>query len=160
VADDVELVVAVDDSLSVAEEVAAADHRVVTYSGTVRVKDVVDVLRFYEAELVAAAAADLPAELVPEADAVSLSTLADTHGVAEDALDAVSFPEHELVGRTLVRPALLDALADELDAGTALSDAKEILEEHGLSDASAVLSRLGYRVEWEGLGGGTLRPKR
>ncbi|MDS0292699.1 DUF790 family protein [Halogeometricum luteum] len=159
VADDVELVVAVDDSLSVAEEVAAADHRVVTYSGTVRVKDVVDVLRSYEAELVADAVADLPAELVPDADAVSLADLADARGVAEDALDGVSFPEHELVGRTLVRPALLDALAEELEAGMSLSDAEGILDERGLSDASAVLSRLGYRVEWEGLGGGTLRRK-
>ena len=157
--DDVELVVAVDESLAVAEDVAELDHRVVTYSGSVRVKDVVDVLRAYEAELVAAAAAALPAELSPDADAVSLSALADSYGVSEDALDAVSFPDHELVGRTLVRPAVLDALGEELDAGTSLSDAEELLTARGLTDASAVLSRLGYRVEWEGLGGGTLRRK-
>jgi hypothetical protein len=157
--DDVELVVAADESLAVAEDVAELDHRVVTYSGSVRVKDVVDVLRAYEAELVAEAAAALPAELSPAADAVSLSALADSHGVSEDALDAVSFPDHELVGRTLVRPAVLDALADELEPGTSLADAEELLAARGLTDASAVLSRLGYRVEWEGLGGGTLRRK-
>jgi hypothetical protein len=157
--DDVELVVAVDESLAVAEDVAALDHRVLTYSGSVRVKDVVDTLRAYEAELVAAAAAALPAELSPDADAVSLSALADDYGVSEDALDAVSFPEHELVGRTLVRPAVLDALAGELEPGTSLSDAEELLAARGLTDASAVLSRLDYRVEWEGLGGGTLRRK-
>ncbi|RDI72965.1 DUF790 family protein [Halopelagius longus] len=159
VADDVELVVAVDESLAVSEDVAALDHRVVTYSGSVRVKDVVDVLREYESDLVAEAADDLPAELVPEADAVSLSELAAERGVSEDALDGVAFPDHELVGRTLVRPAVLDSLREELAAGMSLSDAEAVLDERGLADASAALSRLGYRVEWEGLDGGTLREK-
>ncbi|MFC6825422.1 DUF790 family protein [Halopelagius fulvigenes] len=159
VADDVELVVAVDESLAVSEDVAALDHRAVTYSGSVRVKDMVDVLREYESELVAEAAEHLPPELVPEADAVSLSDLAAERGVSEDALEGVAFPDHELVGRTLVRPAVLDSLRDELAAGMSLSDAEAVLEERGLADASAALSRLGYRVEWEGLGGGTLREK-
>ncbi|SFR68812.1 DUF790 family protein [Halogeometricum limi] len=159
VADDVELVVAVDESLAVAEDVAALDHRVVTYSGSVRVKDVVDVLRGYEAELVADAAAELPAELAPDEDVVSLASLAEAHGVAENALSAVAFPDHELVGRTLFRPAVLDALAEELDAGMSLSEAEAVLERRGVTESSAVLSRLGYRVAWEGLGGGTLREK-
>ncbi|QIB74572.1 DUF790 family protein [Halogeometricum borinquense] len=159
VSDDVELVVAADESLAVAEDVAELDHRVVTYSGSVRVKDVVDLLRIYEAELIAEAADDLPDELSPDADVVSLAELADSYAVAEDALESVSFPDHERVGRALVRPDVLDALGDELEAGMSLSDAESILEEHGLSDASAVLSRLGYRVEWEGLAGGTLREK-
>jgi hypothetical protein len=154
--EDVELVVAVDDSLGVGEEVAARDHRAVPYSESVRVKDVVDVLREFESDLVADAAASLPAELRPDDDAVSLATLATRYGVGEDAIDAVDFPDHERVGRTLVRPAVLDALADELDAGMALAEAEEVLESHGVDDASAALSRLGYRVEWEGLAGGTL----
>jgi hypothetical protein len=157
--EDVELLVAVDESLGVGESVEALDHRVVTYSGRVRVKDVTDVLREYETELVAAAARDLPDELVPDDDAVTLSTLAARHGVSEDALDGVAFPDHDRVGRTLVRPAVLDRVADELDAGMALADAEAVLASFDLDDTSAVLSRLGYRVEWEGLGGGVLREK-
>jgi hypothetical protein len=157
--EDVELLVAVDESLGVGEEVERRDHRVIQYSGRVRVKDVVDVLREYEAELVADAAASLPPELTPDDDVVTLAAVAERHGVGEDALDAVDFPDHEQVGRTLVRPAVLERLARELDAGMSLADAESALEHAGVDDTSAVLSRLGYRVEWEGLGGGVLREK-
>jgi hypothetical protein len=157
--EDVELLVAVDESLGVGEAVADRDHRVVTYSGHVRVKDVVDVLREYEVDLVADAAASLPHTLVPDDDAVSLSNLAARYGVSEDALDDVSFPEHERVGRTLVRPAVLARVDDGLEAGMSLEAAEAVLESSGIDDASALLSRLGYRVEWEGLGGGVLRSK-
>ncbi|MDZ5811658.1 DUF790 family protein [Halorubrum sp. AD140] len=157
--EDVDLLVAVDESLGVGEEIAARDHRVVSYSGTVRVKAVVDVLREYEAEFVADAAADLPASLSPAAAAISLEDLADEHGVSVEAIEDKSFPDHELVGRTLVRPAILAAAGEELEAGMALSAAEAALDDHGIDDASAALSRLGFRVEWEGLGGGTLRRK-
>ena len=157
VADDIELLVAVDESLGVGEAVAALDHRVVTYSGRVRVKDVVDVLREYETDLVAAAAASLPAEIVPDADVIGLDALAADRGVGVDALDSVSFPDHEQVGRTLIRPDVLDAVDAELEPGLPLSAAESVLDDHGIDDASATLSRLGYRVEWAGLGGGTIR---
>ena len=157
--EEVELLVAVDESLGVGEAVEARDHRVVSYSGRVRVKDVVDVLRTYESDLVAAAAASLPTRLAPDDDAVSLSTLAERHGVSEDALDAVSFPEHERVGGTLVRPDVLERVRTEVEAGMSLADVEDVLAAVGLGDTSAVLSRLGYRVEWEGLGGGVLREK-
>jgi hypothetical protein len=39
-----------------------------------------------------------------------------------------------------------------------LSEAEAVFAEHGIADASAALSRLGYRVAWEGLGGGVLEP--
>ena len=157
--EDVELVVAVDDSLGVGEDIAARDHRAVPYAGSVRVKDVVDVLRDYESDLVADAVSSLPAELAPDDDVVTLSDLAAARGVSVDALDDVAFPEHELVGRTLVRPAVLDALAGAVEAGMSLSAAEAALDDRGLDDSSAVLSRLGYRVEWEGLTGGTVREK-
>jgi predicted nuclease of restriction endonuclease-like RecB superfamily len=157
--DDIELVVAVDDSLGVGEEIEGLDHRVLTYSGRVRVKDVVDVLREYEAELIAAAADSLPAELVPEADVIGLGRVAAEHRVGVGALESVSFPEHERVGRTLIRPDILDAVDAAIEPGMSLSDAESILDEHGIDDASATLSRLGYRVAWEGLGGGTIRKK-
>ncbi|EMA64307.1 DUF790 family protein [Halorubrum lipolyticum] len=157
--EDVDLLVAVDESLGVGEEIAARDHRVVSYSGTVRVKEIVDVLREYEAEFVADAAADLPESLSPDADAIGLDDLADAHGVSVEAIEDKSFPEHELMGRTLVRPAVLEAAGEELEAGMSLSAAEEVLDERGIDDASAALSRLGFRVAWEGLGGGTLREK-
>jgi predicted nuclease of restriction endonuclease-like RecB superfamily len=157
--EDVDLLVAVDESLGVGEAVAARDHRVVRYSGTVRVKEIVDVLREYEAEFVADAAADLPASLSPDADAVSLEDLAAEYGVSAEAIDGKSFPDHELVGRTLVRPRVLEAAGEGIEAGMDLAAAEAVLDGHGIDDASAALSRLGYRVEWEGLGGGTVREK-
>jgi len=155
--EDVELLVAVDESLGVGEEIEARDHRAIPYSGSVRVKDVVDALRRYEDDLVAATRADLPDELRPEVDVVGLDSLAADRGVSVDALDAVSFPDHERVGRTLVRPAVLDELRARIDPGQSLADAEAVLDEYGLDDASAVLSALGLRVEWVGLSGGTLR---
>ena len=157
--EDVDLLVAVDESLGVGEEITARDHRAVTYSGAVRVKDVVDVLDEYGAEFVADAAADLPESLSPEADAIALDDLADEHGVSVEALEGKSFPEHDRVGRTLVRPAVLEAIAAEIDEGMSLSAVEAVLDDHGVDDASAALSRVGYRVEWEGLGGGTVRRK-
>nr|WP_264475300.1 DUF790 family protein [Halorubellus salinus] len=157
--EDVEMVVAVDESLGVGEEVAATDAAVVPYSGTVRVKDVVDVLREYETDLVADAAAALPGSLTPADDVVTLAALAEREGVSEDALADVAFPEHELVGRTLVRPAVLEDVDGELADGMAYADAETVLDEYGLDDASAALSALGYRVEWTGLSGGTVHEK-
>ncbi|WP_247010487.1 DUF790 family protein [Halorientalis litorea] len=157
--EDVDMLVAVDESLGVGEDIEARDHRAIPYAGTVRIKDVRDALRQYETELVAEAATALPAELVPDDDVVPLAALADRHGVSEDALEGKEFPEHELVGRTLIRPAVLDALADDLTAGLSLDAAEERLDAHGIDDASATLARLGYRVEWEGLSGGTLRAR-
>ncbi|OLZ40920.1 hypothetical protein A6E15_07905 [Natrinema saccharevitans] len=154
--EDVDMLVAVDESLGVGEEIAARDHRAIPYSGTVRVKDVAGVLREYERQLVAESAAALPDELRPDEDAIALERLAERHGVSADALADVAVPDHERVGRTLVRPAVLESLADEIEAGMALEDAEAVLEEYGIADASAVLSRLGYRVEWDGLAGGTL----
>ena len=155
--EDVDILVAVDDSLGVGEEIEARDARAIPYSGTVRLKDVAAVLREYERELVAADAETLPEELTPTAAAVTLAALADRHGVSEDALVDVRFPDHERVGRTLIRPALLDTLGAALEAGMTLTEAEAVLEDAGVADTSAVLSRLGYRVEWEGLGGGRLR---
>ncbi|WP_430506103.1 DUF790 family protein [Haloparvum sp. PAK95] len=157
--EDVELIVAVDESLGVGEDIAARDHRVVTYSGTVPIKDVVAVLREYEADLVADASADLPETLAPDADVVTLETVAANHGVAVEAIEDRTFPDHERVGRTLVRPAVLEAVDEAISAGDALADAETLLDEYGIEDTSAILSALGYRVEWEGLGGGTVRTK-
>ena len=157
--EDVELLVAVDESLGVGERIEARDHRAIPYSGTIRVKDVRDALRRYESELVEASAATLPDELSPEADVISLESLAGERGVSEDALEDKSFPDHERVGRTLMRPAVLDELRGEIEDGMAFSDVEDLLAERGVADASAVLSELGYAVEWEGLSGGTVRRK-
>ncbi len=157
--EDVDLLVAADESLGVGEEIAARDHRVLTYTGTVRVKDVVDVLREYEADLVAEASAGLPDSFAPDDDVIRIDALADRHGVSESAIEDGPFPDHELVGRTLVRPAVLERLRGEIEPGMSLSAVEERLDAYGIDDASATLSALGYRVAWEGLGGGTVRRK-
>jgi predicted nuclease of restriction endonuclease-like RecB superfamily len=157
--EDVEMLVAVDESLGVGEKIEAMDHRVVTYTGRIRVKDVRDALRRYEDELVAAAVDDLPDDLVPDDDVVTLAALAASHGVSESAVEAKPFPAHERVGRTLVRPSVLAALEERVEAGMDLAAVEDVLDEFGVDDASAMLSALGYRVEWAGLGGGTIREK-
>ena len=155
----VEMLVAVDESLGVGEEIQARDHRAITYAKSIRLKDIRNALRPYEEELTAAAAADLPEELRPEADVITLGTLAAEYGVSEAAVKDASTPEHERVGRTLVRPAVLETLAEDIAAGMSLEEVEAVLDEHGIDDASATLAALGYRVEWEGLGGGTIRER-
>ena len=157
--DDVELLVAVDETLGVGEDIEARDHRAIPYAGTVRVKDVRDALRRYEEELVAESAGALPDELTPEADVVTLESLADDCGVSEQAIEDKRFPDHQVVGRTLVRPSVLRGVEDRIQDGMALEAAEAVLDKYGIDDASAVLSAVGYRVEWEGLSGGTVRPR-
>ncbi len=154
---DVELLVAVDESLGVGEDIESRDHRAITYSDAVRLGDVRAALREHETRLVADAAAGLPDELRPADDVVELGAVAAEHGVSEETLDSVAFPEHERVGRTLVRPAVLDAVDDDLSPGMTLETVEETLAGYGIEESSAVLSALGYRVEWEGLGGGVVR---
>ncbi|WP_424003315.1 DUF790 family protein [Haloarcula salina] len=157
--EDVAMLVAVDESLGVGEAVEATDNRAIPYSGTVRVKDVRDALRPYEERLVSESAAAIPDEVRPDAAVVSLADLAADYGVSEDALADVAFPDHERVGRTLVRPSVLDELADQIEAGMDYATATDRLADYGIADDSAALSRLGYRVAWEGLGGGTIQPR-
>ncbi len=154
--EDVELLVAVDESLGVAEDLEARDHRAIPYAGSVRLRDVRQALRTYEEKLTTAAAADLPDELSPEADVVTLASLAEEHGVSEATIEDKQFPAHEQVGRTLVRPSVLTAVDDHIETGMTLGEIETVLEEYGIDDASAVLSALGYRVAWEGLDGGTV----
>ena len=157
--EDVEMLVAVDESLGVAEDIEARDHRAIPYTGAVRVKDVVDVLRRYEKRLVAETRAKLPDTLHPEADAVALSTVAERHGVSVDTIEEVAFPDHERVGGWLLRPSLLSALAADLDPGMSFDAVEKRLAASGVTETSAVLSRLGYEIVWDGLSGGTLRAK-
>jgi predicted nuclease of restriction endonuclease-like RecB superfamily len=157
--EDVEMLVAVDESLGVSEEIEARDHRAIPYSSSIRLKDVRSVLRRYEDELEEATRSELPNELWPDADAISLEELAAEHDVSESALEDVSFPEHKRVGRTLIRPEVLDELSSELESGMSLEEAEEILANQNITETSAVLSGLGYEVAWEGLSGGTLQPK-
>ncbi|WP_246987476.1 DUF790 family protein [Halorientalis marina] len=157
--EDVALLVAVDESLGVGEEIEARDHRAIPYSGTVRLKDVRDALRRYEEQLVADAAATLPDELRPEEDVLTIAALAERHGVSESAVEDKSFPAHERVGRTLVRPAVLSELREQVEDGQSLDTVEDLLDDYDIDDTGAVLSRLGYRVAWEGLAGGTVREK-
>jgi hypothetical protein len=87
---------------------------------------------------------------------VTIAALAASHGVSEAAIEAVAVPDHERIGRTFVRPGVLDAVNGRLTAGMSLAEAEAVLDSHGIEETSATLSELGYRVEWEGLGGGTL----
>ncbi|MFC7072758.1 DUF790 family protein [Halovenus rubra] len=156
---DVELLVAVDESLGVGEEIEDRDHRAIPYSGSVRIKDVRNALRRYEEQLQADAAQTLPDVLHPEADVVTLAALSDEYGVSKQAIEDMAFPDHERVGGTLLRPAVLDTISEEITPGLSLAAVEGVLEEYGCSETSAVLGHLGYGVEWEGLSGGTVRER-
>jgi predicted nuclease of restriction endonuclease-like RecB superfamily len=153
----VEMLVAVDDSLGVGEDIATQGHDVLTYSGTVRLKDVRNALRRYERELEASARDRLPETLDPDADVITLAEVAAEYGVSEAVVEDLPVADHERIGRTLVRPSVLEAAAEDIADGMAYADAEAALAAHGIEDASAALSRLGYRVEWAGLDGGTVR---
>ncbi|AUG47144.1 hypothetical protein BVU17_06240 [Haloarcula taiwanensis] len=157
--EDVEMLVAVDESLGVGEEIEATDNRAIPYAGTVSVKDVRDALRPYEERLVRESAAEIPDKLRPDASVISLADLAAEYGVSEDALENVAFPAHERVGRTLIDPTVLDELADEIEPGMAYEAATDRLADYGIKDDSAALARIGYRVVWKGLGEGTIQPR-
>ena len=154
--EDVELIVAVDDSLGVGEEIKATDHRTIPYTGTVRLKDVVDVLRAYESDLVDASTERLPETITPDEDVTTLEAVAAAYGVAVEAIENRAFPDYERCGRHLVRPSILSAVDEQLSEGMSLEEAKTVLQAHDLSDTSAVVSTLVYRVSWEGLSGVTL----
>jgi predicted nuclease of restriction endonuclease-like RecB superfamily len=157
--DDVEMLVAVDESLGVGEEIEARDHRALTYSKEVNLGDVRAALAEHEERLVAEARATLPDELRPDEDVVTLGAVAADHGVSEAAVEEMEFPDHERLGRTLVRPAVLTALDEQLAAGMQLGEIEALLAEYGIEDTSSLLSALGYRIEWAGLGEGVLRER-
>jgi len=150
------MLVAVDESLGVSEEIEARDHRAVAYGGTVSIKAVRNALRPFEAAAEAELAATAPDELRPAADVVTLEALAAEYGVTEGVIEDVPAPDHERVGRSLVSGDVLERIDARLEPGMSLSAAEAVLEDAGLSESSAVLSRLGYEVAWEGLSGGTL----
>ncbi|MDX1747502.1 MAG: hypothetical protein R3324_16330, partial [Halobacteriales archaeon] len=127
-----------------------------TYTDSIRLKDVRAVLRGFEDDLVAAARKSIPDSLSPEADVLTLEDVAAEHEVSVDVIEALTFPDHDLVGRTLVRPSVIDSIAADLADGMTLADAESVLSAHGISETSAVLSALGYRVAWDGLTGGRL----
>ena len=143
----------------VGEEIEPRGHRSLPYTRTVRLKDVRNALRPYADTLREESAASVPESLVPEADVVTVEELAERHGVPESAIESATLPEHERVGRTLLRPSVLSAIEADIEPGLSLSAVEAALEAHDVDETSAVLSRLGYRVEWEGLGGGTVRRK-
>ncbi|MFC7059105.1 DUF790 family protein [Halovenus salina] len=155
--DDVEMLVAVDESLGVGEEIESRDHRAIPYSGSVRIKDVRNALQRYEDQLQADAAESLPAEIRPDEDVISLEALSAEYGASESAFEEIAFPDHERVGQTLLRERVLDDLNERLEPGMDLDAVEKLLAEYDLSETSAVLGELGYRIEWEGLSGGTLR---
>ena len=157
--EEVALLVAYDESLGVGDEIEATGHRAIPYSGTVRLADIRDALRPYEDELRVESAAGLPESVVPDTDVTTIEALAGQYDVPERAIEGIETPEHERVGRTLIRPAVLDTLADDIETGMDLTEAEAVLDGYGIDDASTVLSRLGYRIEWDGLSGGTVQKR-
>ena len=157
--EDVAFLVAYDESLGIGEAIEATGHRAIPYTGTVRLKDIRDALRPYEETLREESTASVPETLSPDADVVRVGPMAERYGVPESAIESVTFPEHERVGRALVRPSTLSEIESEIEPETTLSAVEAVLDEYGIDETDAVLSRLEYRVEWDGLSGGTIRDK-
>ncbi len=157
--EDVAFLVAYDESLGVGDAIESTGHRAIPYTTSVRLKDIRDALRPYEATLRAESAASVPETVIPDADVVTMAELAETYGVPESTIESVTTPKHELIGRTFVRPGVLRSIDADLSSGQTLSAVEELLDEYDLDETSAILSRLGYRIEWNGLSGGILCEK-
>ena len=155
----VELLVAYDESLGVGEAIEATGQRAIPYRETVRLKDIRNALRPYEQTLREESAGSVPDPLTPEEDTVAIAVLADRYGVPESAIETAAFPDHERVGRAVLRPSALEAIDEQISQEMSLSAVESVLERYGIDETDAVLSRLGYRIEWEGLSGGTVREK-
>lgn len=155
--EDVELIVAVDESLGVGEMLKQTESHIIPYTNTVRVKDVVDVLRSYETQLLAAAAETLPAAIEPSAQVTSLEAVATAYGVSVKAIENRSFPAHVQLGQQLVSPTVLETISDEVSDGMTYADVESIAGKYEITETSALLSAIGYRVEWDGLSGGTVK---
>ncbi len=155
----VELLVAYDESLGVGEAIEATGQRAIPYRGTVRLKDVRNALRPYERTLREESAGSVPDPLTPEEDTITIAALAERYGVPESAIETATFREHERVGRALLRPSALEALDEQVSPDMSLSAIESILDRYGIDETDAILSRLGYRVEWDGLSGGLVREK-
>jgi len=89
----------------------------------------------------------------------TVAAVAAAYGVAVEAIEDRAFPDHERCGRYVVRPHILSAVGERLSEGMSLDEAEAILAEYDLSETSAVVSMLGYRVVWDGLSGGTLESR-
>jgi hypothetical protein len=153
------MVVAVDQSLGVGENIEQREHKTISYSGAIRLKDIMDVLRRYEEQLESETAESLPDEIRPESDVITFSELASRYGVSDAIIEEITFPEHRRLGRTLVRPAVIEDIRNEIEDGMSLSEADQLLTSHGISEISSLLSALGFEVAWEGLTGGVLHKK-
>jgi hypothetical protein len=101
----------------------------------------------------------VPDELRPDESVVTISELAAEFGVSEAVIEGKRFPGRERIGRTLVEPAVLADLGEQIEDEMPFEVVEELVADAGISDVSAALEAVGYRVEWEGLDGGTVRER-
>lgn len=161
----VDLILAVDRALGCAPEVFDdVPASVVFYDGDVPLAPIAHALKARAAEHVAGEVARAVAAGLPEGDVVRLDAWAAAAGVSEVAAEAaaaqVDAAGRERVGSAFVAPRVLAAIDGELAEGMALDEAEARIAKHGLTDASSVLARLGWRAEWRGLMAGSATLKR
>jgi predicted nuclease of restriction endonuclease-like RecB superfamily len=159
---DLDMIVAADQKLACKKlDKIGRKLRVVYYKDQVPLKPILDHLREREKRLVEQQVKRLRADGVKvEAPVVTAEDLAATLGVVEEAakqlLREESFPGYRVVGDMLIKPAMLERIAMELekreDAGQlTLPQAAKIITALGGRRATAILEALGYSIQWQGI---------
>ncbi len=87
-----------------------------------------------------------------EGDIVSIKDIAMRYNVGKEAIRAcLNNPEYVVFKEVVVKKELLRELKEQLMSIEKYVQAREIIEETGLTNADEVLAHLGFRVQWKGL---------
>jgi len=150
---DVEMIIAVDESLGVSKKIPG---RVIPFEKEVPLKPILEILEVAEKahlKLEMAQAAQL--QIKVEGECVGLDELAASSGISKEALrkTLVERPVDGfvLIGDCLIRRAKLGALEKLIAGERFLSALTPKLEAEGIKDPYPLLNYFGYQVKWRGL---------
>jgi len=89
---------------------------------------------------------------VLDGDIISVKDIAQKYGMSQKAVrETVKHPEYVVFKDVVVKKELLSKIKKRLTAVEKYVEAREIIEEVGLTNADEVLAHLGFAVKWKGL---------
>ncbi|MEM0117201.1 MAG: DUF790 family protein [Conexivisphaerales archaeon] len=152
---DIDIIVAVDESLACSRLSRLKSKEVIYFSREVPTGVVLSHLKKREEERIEDEAKSIANEIRLTKDTVHLQEIADEYGVSLEAtrraISTKTLDGYSLFGDTLVSNRLLSELEKKLSVSDRLSHALKVLEEYSVDDPYALLEKLGYRVVWAGL---------
>jgi len=129
------------------------DQPVILFSRKVPIGEVVRYLAAIEQETVKKQVEQLKEmEIVLDGDIISVKGIAQKYGMSQKAVrETVKHPEYVVFKDVLVKKELLSKIKEKLTAVEKYVEAREIIEEAGLTNADEMLAHLGFAVMWKGL---------